>query len=109
MAIDCNELAVDTALRNVGSNGESERIEVKKGKAEDFVEEEADLICSNLHFQVMESLLSKKAFYEKRWTVLSGLFVKDAEEIEKRLNFKTIKTYQKLQEKNWLTLVGQKS
>ena len=108
MAIDCNELAVDTALRNVGSNGESERIEVKKGKAEDFIEEEADLICANLHFQVVDSLLSKKAFYEKRWYVLSGLFVKDAEEIEKRLNFKSIKTYQKLQEKNWLTLVSLK-
>jgi ribosomal protein L11 methyltransferase len=109
LAIDCNELAVDTALRNVWTNGESERIEVKKGKAEDFIEEEADLICANLHYQVMESLLSKKAFYEKSWTILSGLFVKDAEEIERRLNLKSIKTYQKFQEKNWLTLVGQKS
>jgi ribosomal protein L11 methyltransferase len=106
LAIDCNELAVDTALRNVWTNGESERIEVKKGKAEDFIEEEADLICANLHYQVTESLLSKKAFYEKSWYILSGLFVKDAEEIERRLNLKSIKTYQKFQEKNWLTLVG---
>ena len=51
LAIDCNELAVETALRNVLSNGESQRIEVKQGKAEDFIEEEADLVCANLHLQ----------------------------------------------------------
>jgi ribosomal protein L11 methylase PrmA len=42
----------------------------------------------------------------KRWFILSGLFVKDAEEIEGRLNQRSIKTYLRLQEKNWMTLVG---
>jgi ribosomal protein L11 methyltransferase len=108
LAIDCNELAVETALRNVALNGESDRIEVRQGRAEDFIEEEADLICANLHIQAIESLLSKEAFFKKRWFILSGLFVKDAEEIERQLNRKSIKTYQRLQEKNWLTLVGLK-
>jgi len=108
LAIDCNELAVDTALRNVCSNGESARIEVKKGTAEDFIEEEADLVCANLHLQAMEPLLNKEPFFRKRWYVLSGLFVKDAGEVEKRLNMGAIETYQKFQEKNWLTLVGLK-
>ena len=86
LAVDCNELAVETALRNSLLNGEAERIEVRQGKAEDFIEEEADLVCANLHIQAMESLLGKAAFFRKRWFVLSGLFVKDAEEIERRLN-----------------------
>ncbi len=85
LAIDCNELAVDTALRNAIFNGESQRIEVKQGKAEDFIEEEADLVCANLHLQVIESLLTQNSFFRKRWFVLSGLFAKDAEEIEIRL------------------------
>jgi ribosomal protein L11 methyltransferase len=67
LAIDCNELAVETALRNVWSNGESQRIEVRKGNAEDFIEEKADLICANIHLQVIESVLKKKAFFQKRW------------------------------------------
>ena len=106
LAIDCNELAVDTALRNVLLNGEDHRIEVKIGRAEDFIEEEADLVCANLHLKVIESLMDKKAFFEKRWFFLSGLFVKDGEEIERRFNQRSIETYQKIQEKNWLTLVG---
>jgi len=106
LAIDCNELAVETALRNILSNGESQRIEVRMGKAEDFIEEEADLICANIHLQVIESLLKKKAFFLKRWFILSGIFEKDAEEIERRLYQRATQIVQKLQEKNWLTLVG---
>jgi ribosomal protein L11 methyltransferase len=105
-AVDCNELAVETALRNVSSNGESQRIEVRIGKAEDFIEEEADLVCANIHLEVIESLLKKKAFFKKRWLILSGIFGKDAEEIEKQLVRRAVKIEQRFQEKNWLTLIG---
>ena len=106
LAVDCNELAAETALRNVLSNGESRRIEVRFGKAEDFIEEEADLVCANIHLQVIESLLKKRAFFEKRWSILSGVFEKDAEEIGRRLISKSVEIVERLQEKNWLTLVG---
>ncbi|HYA91157.1 MAG TPA: 50S ribosomal protein L11 methyltransferase [Thermodesulfobacteriota bacterium] len=106
LAIDCNELAVETALRNVLSNGESQRIEVRRGKAEDFANEEANLVCANIHLQVIESLLKKKAFLKKRWIILSGIFEKDAEEIEGRLKEKPLKIVQRLQGKIWSTLVG---
>jgi ribosomal protein L11 methyltransferase len=106
LAIDCNELAVETALRNVSYNGESQRIEVRMGKAEDFIEEEADLVCANIHLQVIESLLKKKAFFKKRRFILSGIFEKDAEEIERRLIRRSVEIVQRVQEKNWLTLVG---
>ena len=103
LAIDCNELALETTLRNVLSNGESQRIEVKMGKAEDFTEKEADLVCANIHLQVIESLLKKKAFFKKRWFILSGIFEKDAEEIKRRLIQRSVEIVQRLQEKNWLT------
>jgi len=106
LAIDCNELAVETASRNVLSNGESDRIEVRRGKAEDFIKENADLVCANIHLQVIESLLKKKAFFKKRWFILSGFFEKDMHEIERRLNQRSVRIVQRLQEKNWSTLVG---
>lgn len=106
LAVDCNELAVDTASRNVLSNGESERIEVRSGKAEDFIKEKADFVCANIHLQVIESLLKKKAFFRKRWLILSGIFEKDTHEIEGRLKQKSVRIVQRLQERNWSTLVG---
>ena len=106
LAVDCNELAAETASRNVILNGETERIEVKKGKAEDTINEAADLVCANLHYQVIEGLIHQPVFFEKRWIILSGLFQKDAEEIECQLNQKGIQTAEKYQEKNWLTWLG---
>ena len=106
LAIDCNELAVETASRNIFSNGESQRIEVRRGKAEDFLEEEAGLICANIHLQVIESLLKKEAFFKKRWFILSGVFQKDAEEIEGILKDKPVKIVQRLQGKIWSTWAG---
>ena len=92
LAIDCNELAVETTLRNVSSNEESQRIEVRMGKAEDFIEEEADLVCANIHLQVIESLLKKRPFSRR-----------DAEEIERRWIRRSVEIVRRLQEKNWLT------
>ncbi len=106
LAVDCNELAVETALRNVRLNGEIGRIEVKKGTAENFIKEEADLVCANLHFQIVESLICQKSFFEKRWVILSGLFARDAEEIERQLIKTGCQTYLKNREKNWMTWVG---
>jgi ribosomal protein L11 methyltransferase len=108
LSIDLNRLAIETALRNVLSNRESQRIEVRQGRAEDFIEEEADLVCANLHRQVMEALLSKEAFFEKKWFVLSGLFPREGEEVERRLNQKAIKTFKKFKEQDWVTIVGLK-
>ena len=106
LAVDWNELAVETALRNVRLNGEMEHIEVKKGKAEEFINEEADLVCANLHVQVIESLIRQGPFFEKRWVILSGLFVKDAGEIVRQLNEKGFQTLLTLQERCWLTWLG---
>jgi ribosomal protein L11 methyltransferase len=108
LAVDCNELAVETAIRNVLLNGESQRIEVKQGQVEDFIKEEADLVCANLHLQAMESLLTKEAFFKKKWFILSGLFVKEAEETEERLRRRLIQIDQKIQGLNWMTIVGSK-
>jgi ribosomal protein L11 methyltransferase len=105
-AVDLNELAVETASRNVELNQETGRIEIRRGKAEDFIQKEADLLCANLHYQVIESLLQSPSFYEKSWYILSGLFVKDAEEIQKQVSRKGIETVLKIQEKQWLTWVG---
>jgi ribosomal protein L11 methyltransferase len=99
LAVDYNELAVETALRNALSNGESSRIIVRQGKAEDLIEEEADLVCANLHLQVIESLLTKEAFFKKRWYIFSGLFTKGAEEVEGRLKQKSSRIDQRIQGK----------
>jgi ribosomal protein L11 methyltransferase len=106
LAVDCNELAVETAFRNVSSNGELEHVEVRQGKAEDFIDEDADLVCANLHLRVIELLLRKEAFFKKRWLVLSGLFQRDGQEIEHWLERRAVTIFQRFEEEKWITLIG---
>jgi len=56
--------------------------------------------------QVIESLLKKESLFEKRWIILSGLFVKDAAEIERELNRRAFRTYRRIEERNWATWLG---
>jgi ribosomal protein L11 methyltransferase len=106
LAVDCNELAADTAHRNVDLNRETSRIEVRTGKAEEAIDLHADLVCANLHAPVIESLMERESFYEKRWILLSGLFLKDAARIEEKLSGRSIVTWIKIVERNWSTRVG---
>lgn len=106
VAVDCNELAVDTARRNVCLNEEKARIEVVLGRAEDFVEAPADLVCANLHRSVIDHLIAQETFLEKRWIVLSGLFIKEIGAIEAFLNGKGIETFLRMEQHPWATWVG---
>ena len=85
LAIDHNPLAVKTATRNVSLNGENNRIRVIRGSAEDLISEDADLVCCNLHYQVLDRLLSVESFFEKRWSVLSGFFEREQHGLVQRL------------------------
>jgi hypothetical protein len=57
-------------------------------------------------FQIVESLIRNESFFEKRWVILSGLFVKDGEEIERQLNRRAFQTFLKVQDKSRQTWVG---
>jgi len=78
----------------------------KQGWAEQYIGEEADLVCANIHLQIVETLFSKKGFFTKRWIILSGIFVRDAEEIERRLKENSIEIFQRFREKTWITWIG---
>jgi ribosomal protein L11 methyltransferase len=106
LVVDSNELAVEPARRNVLLNNESGRIEVRQTRAEEVIGEKGDLVCANLHFQILETLMEKKAFFRKRWLILFGFFIKDAECFERRFACHEIEIFQKLEEKGWMTLVG---
>jgi ribosomal protein L11 methyltransferase len=82
LAVDLNPLCVRTARRNVTLNGLEEMVSVAQGKAEDFVDYEADLVLANLHHEVIKNLLSMKVFKRRRWLILSGLMRTQARELK---------------------------
>jgi len=85
LAVDINPLAVKTALLNVRLNNAENRITVKKGLAEDFIDHRFDLLMANLHYDTILKLITARGFLEKRYFILSGLMRSQARDIRLKL------------------------
>lgn len=85
LAVDVNYLAARTAQRNVELNRLTERIIVARGRAETFMSRAADLMISNIHYDVMKDLIGTERFLDNRWFILSGLLRSQAAQVEAQL------------------------
>lgn len=107
LAIDWNPACVQTANKNAILNNRQAAIEVIEGRAEDYIRQPADLLLANLHFTVIQDLIKNKAFFEKKWVVLSGLLRSEFLEVKHQLHdpgFEILKEWDS--EFTWFTLVG---
>lgn len=103
-AVEYSHMAADTARQNVILNGFKDTIEVIRGQAEDHVDCEADLVCSNLHLQVQEAIMAKKGFKNRKWLLLSGLFHEQAEVMLSSL-MNDYKLVDIIRDERWATLL----
>ncbi len=86
LAVDNNFLAAKTARKNVTLNRLQDHIGVVYGKAEDLLPCPADLLISNIHYDVMKKLILCPEFLQKKWLILSGLLRSEAAHIEAKLS-----------------------
>jgi ribosomal protein L11 methyltransferase len=107
LAVDRNLLAVQTAHRNVAANQMEARILVTQGDADKFIDARADLVVSNIHYDVMRRLLVADGFLAKKRFVLSGLLRSEARAVRQeleRLGVKILETWE--QDGIWTTFYG---
>ena len=104
-AVEYSHLAADTARENVSLNRLDGLVEVIRGQAEDYARRPAELMLSNLHYQVQEELLRQGGFQDRRWLILSGLFHREAEKMEESLVGQGLKTLDRIRDDRWTTLL----
>jgi ribosomal protein L11 methyltransferase len=107
LAIDLNPLCVKTAKHNVNLNGLDDIVDVAQGRAEDFINEPADLVVANIHHKVLVDLFESGPFKDKFWLILSGLMRSQAADIRFRLenhHFKLIREWD--HEMTWYTMLA---
>jgi len=106
LAVDLNPLCVKTASKNVQWNHMESRVEVKEGRAEDYAENQADLVLANIHWDVLKALLAKEGFRKNPWIVLSGLMRSHARDLESdlaRYGLRLVKAWE--DEATWYTML----
>lgn len=85
IAADFNFLAAKTTGNNIALNGLANQIIAIQADAKDIIAYPADLVIANIHYAVMTELISVRAFFEKKFFILSGLLRSEAKDIAIRL------------------------
>lgn len=107
LALDFNFLAAKTAWENVCLNGMEERVLVLNGRAEDFIDQDADLLVANIHYHVMKELVRSEGFLRFDWFVLSGLLRSEAKAISDFLATRPAEIIRRWDQGGiWYTLCG---
>ena len=107
LAVDRNLLAARTAQKNIQLNNVIENVMVIQGSAEIFIDNPADLVIANIHFDVMKKLLNSEGFLLKKWFILSGLLRSQAEDAAYTLKQKGAKIIKKWERDGiWHTFFG---
>lgn len=107
LALDFNGLAAATAWKNVRLNGMDNRVMVCQARAEHFVHLPANLLMANIHFDVMNTLLATRAFFQHEWVLLSGLLRSQAKEVCDILALSPIRIIDHRQNDGvWHTILG---
>lgn len=107
LAVDFNYLAAKTAGKNVRLNGLADRIAVVQGLAEDWISCQADLLISNIHYDIVKRLIDSEGFYTKKWFVLSGLLRSQARDIAHRLSGQPVEILKRWElDGIWHTFLG---
>ncbi len=108
LAIDFNRLAAQTARRNAVYNRMERYVLVVQGNAMNFMDASADLMVSNIHYDVMRQLVAAPGFSLHKQFVLSGLLRTQAREIMARLqqqrSVQIIRTWDR--DNTWYTIYG---
>lgn len=107
IAVDLNFLAAQTAARNVALNRLQDQVLVVRGRAEDLVDYQADLMIANIHYDVMQHLIRSPGFYRSKMFILSGLMRSEAKTVESYLAPKPVKIIKKWNNNGiWHTYLG---
>ena len=107
LAVDSNYLASRTTDRNVRLNRLEHVILAIQGRAEQFVQRRADLLIANIHYDVLQRLITAENLAGKTWFVLSGLLRSQAKDVECRLRQLPVKLLQRWEcEGTWHTVLG---
>ena len=107
LGVDLNLLAAKTASRNVRLNRLEDRVVIAQGRAEDMIAFPADLLITNIHFDVMQYLINTKGFLAKSRFILSGLMRGEAKHIANTLQRYPVKILKQwTQDDIWHTIYG---
>lgn len=108
VGIDNVLLSARTACRNVIMNRLEDQIMIIQGDARKLPVAGADLLVANIHYSILQPLITPDLCNQYRWFVFSGIAADEAGELIahlKKLPFEI--TFEHVSDNYWLTIAGE--
>ncbi len=105
IAVDNNNLAVETAIKNTELNGLKGRINCIHADARDYLEVKADLTLANLILWELENMFIPDVNYNSKWYIVSGLNRTDVEKFKSQLEILPFSIVKHEMDNLWSTLL----
>jgi ribosomal protein L11 methyltransferase len=106
LGVEYNDLAVNTAARNVRHNRKEQEIFLIQGDARHFAYLPADLALANIHLDVLLDLLAIPEFFTKQCYIFSGLLGTQSERFLAALKATPLEALAVLDENLWFTVLA---
>jgi ribosomal protein L11 methyltransferase len=106
VALEYNEPAVLTAKRNVRHNERESDVLLVQGDARHFAYVPADLVCANIHLDVLLDLLDIPELYNKKWLMFSGILGTQMGRFREALAARALEVVEVLDENLWFAVLA---
>jgi len=106
LAVEYNDLAVNTAARNIRHNAREREIFLVQGDARDFAYLPGDLALANIHLDVLLDLLNLSQFFDKKWYIFSGILGTQGERFLSALHATPLTPVTVLDENLWYAVLA---
>ncbi len=106
LAVDHNNLAIDTARQNARHNQAEDKITLVCGDVLDYLHEPADLVLANIYYAILQEILEQKRFFDKPWYIFSGLVGTEVDKILTQMRQLPLEVVQVLDENLWFAVLA---
>ena len=106
LAVEYNDLAVNTAARNIRHNAREQEIFLVQGDARDFAYLPGDLALANIHLDVLVDLLGLPQFLDKNRYIFSGILGTQVERFLSALDATPLEPVTVLDENLWYAVLA---
>jgi ribosomal protein L11 methyltransferase len=106
LAVDHNNLAIETAGKNARHNQAEDNITFACGDVLAYLHEPADLVLANIYYALLQEILKQEVFLHKPWYIFSGLIGTEVEKILTQMRQSPLEVVQVLDENLWFAILA---
>ena len=106
LAVDHNNLAIDTARKNARYNQAEDKITLACGDVLEYLHEPADLVLANIYYALLREVLEQERFLNKPWYIFSGLIGTEVDKILTQMRQLPFEVVQVLDENLWFAILA---